>query len=154
MRLVVQRVRRASVDVGVERIAEIGPGALVLVGIARDDDEPLAARMASKLVGLRYFRDEEGRTNRSIIEAGGALLVVSQFTLLADVRKGRRPGFTDAAPPERAVPILDRFVAALRGEGIGVQAGRFGAEMVVELANDGPFTLVIDSDRDLGSGPA
>ena len=154
MRLVVQRVRRAAVDVDGERIAEIGSGALVLVGIERADDEALAQRMAAKLVALRYFRDEEGRTNRSIIEAGGALLVVSQFTLLADVRKGRRPGFTDAAPPEQAVPILDRFVASLRAEGIEVQTGRFGAEMAVELVNDGPFTLVIDSDRDLAGGRA
>ncbi len=102
-------------------------------------------------MGLRYFRDADGRTNRDIGEAGGSLLVVSQFTLLADVRRGRRPGFTDAASPEVAVPLLDRFVARLSAAGVPVQTGRFGAEMAVELVNDGPFTLVLDSDRDLGS---
>jgi D-tyrosyl-tRNA(Tyr) deacylase len=123
----------------------------VLVGIAVGDSPEVVDRMADKLIGLRYFRDAEGRTNLSIADAGGALLVVSQFTLLADVRRGRRPGFTDAAPPELAVPLLERLVERLRAAGTVVQTGRFGAEMAVELVNDGPFTLVLDSERDLGA---
>jgi len=149
MRLVIQRVASASVRVGTETIAQIGPGALVLAGIGAADTPEVIDRMADKLVGLRYFRDVAGRTNRSIDEGGGALLVVSQFTLYADVRRGRRPGFTDAALPEVAVPLLDRFVARIRDSGVTVETGRFGAEMAVDLTNDGPFTLVIDSERDL-----
>ena len=121
----------------------------MLAGVAEGDTEVDADRMADKLVGLRYFEDDEGRTNRSVIEAGGELLVVSQFTLLADLRRGRRPGFTRAAPPDRAVPILERFVTRIRASGVGVETGRFGAAMNVELTNDGPFTLVVDSERDL-----
>ncbi len=151
MRIVVQRAARASVQAGDALLGAIDHGAVVLVGIARDDTPAIVDRMADKLVGLRYFRDADGRTNRDIGEAGGSLLVVSQFTLLADVRRGRRPGFTDAASPEVAVPLLDRFVARLSAAGVPVQTGRFGAEMAVELVNDGPFTLVLDSDRDLGS---
>lgn len=150
MRLVVQRVTRASVRAGEEPLGAIGPGALVLAGIGVDDSAEVVDRMADKLIGLRYFPDAEGRTNLAIADAGGALLVVSQFTLLADVRRGRRPGFTDAAPPELAIPLMDRFVEDLRSSGIAVETGRFGAEMAVELVNDGPFTLVLDSERDLG----
>ena len=150
MRLVVQRVTGASVHVGEELLAEIGKGALVLVGVGAHDTPEVIDRMADKLIGLRYFEDAEGRTNLAIADAGGALLVVSQFTLLADLRRGRRPGFTDAAPPELAIPLIDRFVQRLRASGIDVGTGRFGAEMAVELVNDGPFTLVIDSERDLG----
>jgi D-tyrosyl-tRNA(Tyr) deacylase len=149
MRLVVQRVARASVREGDEMLGEIGGGAMVLVGIASDDTSDVVDRMADKLLGLRYFRDTEGRTNLALADAGGALLVVSQFTLLADLRRGRRPGFTGAALPEVAVPLLDRFVSRLREAGAPVETGRFGAEMAVELVNDGPFTLVIDSERDL-----
>jgi D-tyrosyl-tRNA(Tyr) deacylase len=150
MRLVVQRVSRASVRSGEEPLGEIGAGALVLAAIGVDDTPAIVDRMADKLIGLRYFEDADGRTNLAIADAGGALLVVSQFTLLADVRRGRRPGFTDAALPELAVPLIDRFVERLRSSGVGVQTGRFGADMSVELVNDGPFTLVVDSDRDLG----
>lgn len=150
MRLVVQRVTRASVSAGDEQLAAIGPGAVVLAGIGRGDTEDVVDRMADKLLGLRYFEDSDGRTNLAIGDVGGSLLVVSQFTLYADVRRGRRPGFTDAAAPERAVPLLDRFVERLRGAGIRVQTGRFGAEMAVELVNAGPFTLVLDSEHDLG----
>lgn len=149
MRLVVQRVTRASVRAGGELLGEIGNGALVLVGIGVDDMSDIVDRMADKLIGLRYFADHEGRTNLAIADAGGALLVVSQFTLLADMRRGRRPGFTDAAPPELAVPLLERFVERLRSAAVPVETGRFGAEMAVELVNDGPFTLVLDSERDL-----
>jgi len=149
MRLVVQRVTSASVRVGEELVGEIGGGALVLAGVATGDTREIVDRMADKLVGLRYFRDAEGRTNLAIADAGGSLLVVSQFTLYADVRRGRRPGFTDAALPELAVPLLDRFVQRLRAAGLTVETGRFGAEMAVELVNDGPFTLVLDSKLDL-----
>jgi D-aminoacyl-tRNA deacylase len=134
-----------------ETLGEIGPGAVVLVGVSSDDAPAAVDRMADKLLGLRYFEDAEGRTNRSIDEAGGELLVVSQFTLYADVRRGRRPGFTDAADPVIAVPLIERFVERLRAGGVRVQTGSFGARMTVELSNDGPFTLVIDSDRDLGA---
>jgi len=149
MRLVVQRVSRASARSGSEPLGEIGAGALVLAGIGVADSAEVVDRMADKLIGLRYFEDGEGRTNLGIADTGGALLVVSQFTLYADVRHGRRPGFTDAAPPERAVPLMDRFVQHLRASGVRVETGRFGAAMAVELVNDGPFTLVLDSDRDV-----
>jgi D-tyrosyl-tRNA(Tyr) deacylase len=149
MRLVVQRVTRASVREGDELLGEIGLGAVVLAGIGTDDDDASVDRMTDKLLGLRYFADAEGRTNLAIADVGGAFLVVSQFTLYADVSRGRRPGFTRAAPPEQAVPLIDRFVARLRDTGVPVETGRFGAEMAVELVNDGPFTLALDSDRDL-----
>ncbi len=153
MRLVVQRVRRASVRSGDELLGEIGLGALVLAGIGVDDSPEIVDRMADKLVGLRYFEDEAGRTNLSIADVGGSYLVVSQFTLYADVSRGRRPGFTRAALPDAAAPMVERFVHRLRDAGQRVESGRFGAEMAVELVNDGPFTLVLDSERDLG-GPA
>ncbi len=151
MRLVVQRVTSAAVRVGGETVGEIGPGAVVLAGVSGDDTPDVADRMADKLLGLRYFEDDLGRTNLSITDAGGAFLVVSQFTLYADVRRGRRPGFTDAAPPEVAEPLVDRFVARLRAGGQRVATGRFGAAMEVQLVNQGPFTLVLDSERDLGA---
>jgi D-tyrosyl-tRNA(Tyr) deacylase len=149
MRIVVQRARRAVVRAGDEAIGEIGAGPVVLVGIGHADDESIVDRMADKLLGLRYFRDSEGRTNLSATDVGAAFLVVSQFTLYADIRRGRRPGFTDAAAPERASALVDRFVERLRASGATVATGRFGTEMEVELVNDGPFTLVLDSDRDL-----
>jgi D-aminoacyl-tRNA deacylase len=150
MRLVVQRVTRASVRAGGELLGEIGPGAVVLAGIGADDTPEVVDRMAEKLIGLRYFEDDGGRTNFAIADDGGSFLVVSQFTLYADVRRGRRPGFTRAALPEVAGPFVDRFVERLRSAGLRVETGRFGADMAVELVNDGPFTLVLDSDRDLG----
>ncbi|HLY35118.1 MAG TPA: D-aminoacyl-tRNA deacylase [Candidatus Limnocylindria bacterium] len=155
MRLVVQRARRAVVRTGDEVVGEIGKGAVVLVGIGRHDDPESVRRMADKLIGLRYFEDAEGRTNADLAEARGELLVVSQFTLYADLRRGRRPGFTDAAQPEVAAPLVDAFVAMLRERGATVATGRFGATMTVEVVNDGPFTLLLDSERDLatGSGP-
>lgn len=151
MRLVVQRVRRAAVRAEGEVLGEIGPGAVVLAGIGSMDDPLVADRMADKLAGLRYFPDTDGRTNLTIAEVGGGFLVVSQFTLYGDVRRGRRPGFTDAALPDVAAPLVDRFVARLRELGHHVETGRFGAMMDVELVNDGPFTLVLDSSRDLAS---
>lgn len=149
MRLVVQRVTGASVGIEGSVVAEIGAGAVVLAGIGHEDTPQVVDRMADKLIGLRYFEDGDGRTNLAITDAGGSLLVVSQFTLYADLRRGRRPGFTDAAPPEVAVPLIDRFVARVRSSGIHVETGEFGAEMAVELVNHGPFTLVLDSDQHL-----
>jgi D-aminoacyl-tRNA deacylase len=152
MRLVVQRVTRASVREGDELLGEVGLGAVVLAGVGTDDDAATVDRMADKLLGLRYFADPEGRTNLAIGDVGGAFLVVSQFTLYADVSRGRRPGFTHAALPEHAVPLVDRLVERLRAADVPVETGRFGAEMQIELVNDGPFTLVLDSERDLASG--
>jgi D-tyrosyl-tRNA(Tyr) deacylase len=149
MRLVVQRVLRAEVHSDGAVLGQIGRGAVILVGIGRDDTPDIVDRMADKLVGLRYFTDLEGRTNASIADVGGALLVVSQFTLYADLRRGRRPGFTAAAEPQIAATLVERFVGRLRGLDTAVETGRFGAVMEVELVNDGPFTLIIDSDRDL-----
>lgn len=146
MRLVVQRVTRAAVRVDGSVTGEIGAGAVVLAGIGHADDAAVVDRIADRLVALRYFEDDAGRTNRSILEVRGALLVVSQFTLYADVRHGRRPGFSDAASPELAEPLIERLVSRLRSAGLMVATGRFGTAMELELVNDGPFTLVIDSD--------
>jgi D-aminoacyl-tRNA deacylase len=149
MRLVVQRVASASVSVDGEELGRIGVGALVLIGIAAGDTPDLADGMADKLLGMRYFEDVEGRTNAPIDAVAGSFLVISQFTLLADLRRGRRPGFTRAAAPELAASLVDRFVERLRGAGQRVEVGRFGASMEVTLVNHGPFTLVLDSERDL-----
>jgi D-tyrosyl-tRNA(Tyr) deacylase len=149
MRLVVQRVQRAAVRVDGEVLGDIGPGAVVLAGVGVGDDPTIVDRMADKLAGLRYFADADGRTNLTITDAGGSFLVVSQFTLYGDLRRGRRPGFTDAALPDVAAPLVERFVARLQELGHHVETGRFGAMMDVELVNDGPFTLLLDSARDL-----
>jgi len=145
MRLVVQRVSRAEVRADGVVLGAIGRGAAVLIGIGVGDTPELADRLADRLAGLRYFEDAGGRTNLAIDEVNGAFLVVSQFTLLADLRRGRRPGFAPAAPPEVAEPMVDRFVQRLRDGGRSVATGRFGAEMELELVNDGPFTLVLDA---------
>jgi D-tyrosyl-tRNA(Tyr) deacylase len=148
VRLVVQRVSRAEVRIDGAVVGAIGRGAAVLVGIAAGDTPELAERLADRVVALRYFQDAAGRTNLAIDEVGGEFLVVSQFTLLADLRRGRRPGFALAAPPEVAEPMVDRFVARLREGGRKVATGRFGAEMELELVNDGPFTLLLDAGAD------
>jgi D-tyrosyl-tRNA(Tyr) deacylase len=146
VRALLQRVGRASVAVDGEVIASVGPGLLVLLGVGHDDDEALAASLARRVTELRIFEDEDGRTNRSIIDTGGAALVVSQFTLYADTSRGRRPGFTNAADPAVAERLYQRFAAGLRESGVAdVQTGRFGAEMAVELVNDGPFTIWLDT---------
>ena len=145
MRLVIQRVSRAQVRTGTRLLGEIGRGAAVLVGIGVDDTAEVVDRLADKLLGLRYFEDATGRTNLAIANVDGAYLVVSQFTLLADLSRGRRPGFTNAAPPELAEPMVDHFVQRLRAAGSHVETGRFGAEMELELVNDGPFTLVLEA---------
>jgi D-aminoacyl-tRNA deacylase len=142
---VLQRVSRARVRVGERTTGEIGRGLLLLVGFTSADTDEASAWMAEKLVGLRIFPDDEGKMNRSLDEIGGALLVVSQFTLYGDVRKGRRPSFVDAAPPPVAIPLYERFVAMLRAAAPGrVETGEFGALMDVELVNDGPVTLVLE----------
>jgi D-tyrosyl-tRNA(Tyr) deacylase len=145
LRVVLQRVRRASVTADGQTIASIGSGLLLLVGVAEGDNQATARRLAVKCAELRIFPDDDGRLDRSVVEAGGDALVVSQFTLLADVRRGRRPSFTRAAAPAVAVPLLDAFVAELRACGLSVATGRFGADMQVELVNDGPVTVVVDS---------
>jgi D-tyrosyl-tRNA(Tyr) deacylase len=131
------------VDGGV--VGEIGAGLVVLLGVGPDDDDATADELARKAVELRIFRDEEGRTNRSLLDVGGSALVVSQFTLYADTRRGRRPGFTGAASPDLAERLYLRFADALRALGVTVATGRFGAEMAVELVNDGPFTIWLDT---------
>jgi len=144
MRAVVQRVSRAAVGVAGEAVAGIGAGFLVLLGVAHGDVPADAVALAEKVVGLRVFPDDEERMNRSIGENGGSVLVVSQFTLLADVTRGRRPSFTGAADPAAAAPLVEAFAAAVARAGIPVALGRFGAHMDVELVNDGPVTLVIE----------
>ncbi len=145
MKVVLQRVSRASVTVADRTVGAIDAGLLILVGVADGDTEAQAESLAAKVSGLRIFADAEGRFNESVRDIGGAALVVSQFTLHADVRKGRRPGFTAAARPEVAEPLVDHFAQALRSYGLPVETGEFGAMMSVELVNDGPFTIVIDS---------
>lgn len=151
MRLVIQRVSRAQVRAGSALLGEIGRGAAVLVGIGVDDTPEVVDRLADKLLGLRYFEDSTGRTNLAIDEVDGAYLVVSQFTLLADLSRGRRPGFTGAARPDLAEPLVERFVERLRAAGCRVETGRFGAEMELELVNDGPFTLVLEAGPEAAS---
>ena len=143
MKAWIQRVEEASVEIAGERVAEIGAGYLVLLGVTHDDDEAKADFIASRIAGLRIFEDEMGKINRSIEDISGSVLVVSQFTLYADTSHGRRPGFSDAARPEKAEPLYERVVAALRSKlGAGrVCTGRFGAEMKVRLLNDGPFSV-------------
>ena len=145
MRALVQRVSRAEVRVGNDVVGSIGAGLLVLLGVGRDDDAAVAVALARRICELRIFADDAGRTNRSLVDVGGAMLVVSQFTLYADTRRGRRPGFTAAALPELAMPLYERFCAAVEDGGVTVARGRFGAEMAVELVNDGPFTIWVDT---------
>ncbi len=150
MRAVLQRVDRASVSVESsgqdEVIGCIARGLLILLGVARGDSPIDAERLAKKTAELRIFPDDDGRFNRSLLDSGGAALVVSQFTLLADTRRGRRPSFIDAAPPEDAEPLVSGYVEALRALGVDVQTGRFGAHMVVALENNGPVTIVLESE--------
>ena len=144
MRAVIQRVSKASVSVDGETTGAIGTGLLVLAGVAADDTERDAEVLAGKIVGLRIFPDEDHKMNRSIADAGGSVLLVSQFTLLADFRKGRRPAFTAAAPPQAAEQLLDVLAVSIEAEGVAVEHGRFGAMMDVSLVNDGPVTIIID----------
>lgn len=147
MRAVVQRVSSARVEVAGKPVGSIGTGLLAFVGVARDDVDDDARITASKIAGLRVFNDDDGAMNRSLLDVGGGVLAVSQFTLYGDVRKGRRPSFVDAAPGEIAQPLFDRVVELLRRDGIAVETGVFGASMQVELTNDGPVTILIDSRK-------
>jgi D-aminoacyl-tRNA deacylase len=146
MRALVQRVSRASVSVGGEVRSSIGLGYLLLVGVGRGDEAAQVDRLADKIVGLRNFRDADGKTNLAIADVDGEALVVSQFTLYADTRKGRRPSFVYAADPEEAAELVEAFAAALEARGLKVARGVFGAEMEVELVNDGPFTMWLDAE--------
>ncbi len=147
MRAVVQRVGRAQVSVGEEGVGKIDAGLLVLLGVGKDDTSADAEYLASKVVGLRIFEDENGKMNRSVVEAGGAVLAVSQFTLYGDVRKGQRPSFDEAAPPQLANELYEFFVRKIREAGVPCETGRFQAMMQVELVNDGPVTILLDSKR-------
>lgn len=144
MRAVVQRVSRAAVTVDGSLIAEIGVGLVVLIGVGDGDTERDASALADKIVGMRIFRDDEGLMNRSVVDVGGAVLVVSQFTLLADLRKGRRPSFTGAADPEGAETLVASVADGIAASGVEVGSGVFGALMELELVNDGPVTIVVD----------
>jgi len=145
MRAVIQRVSRARVSVAGEEVGRIGPGLAVLLGIAATDGTAEADWLIDKILDLRIFQNSEGKFDRSLRDTGGELLVVSQFTLIADTRKGRRPSFVGAARPEHAIPLYEYFLEGARGRGTTTAAGRFGASMQVELVNDGPVTIVLDS---------
>jgi D-tyrosyl-tRNA(Tyr) deacylase len=145
MRAVVQRVKQSTVKTDNEIVGQIGSGLLVLLGVAKGDTAKDADYLANKIINLRIFEDEDRKMNRSLLETGGELLAVSQFTLLADCRKGRRPSFIEAAEPEKATDLYETFVNMVRAKGVAVQTGRFRAIMEVALINDGPVTIIIDS---------
>jgi len=145
MRLVLQRVKSGRVSVAGHAVAEIGTGFVILLGIGPNDGEAQARLLSEKIANLRVFEDEGGKMNRSLLDIGGQVLVVSQFTLYADTRKGRRPSFTDAALPDIASPLVDRFAELLRQQGVPTQTGEFGAHMLVEIANDGPVTIWLEA---------
>ena len=147
MRAVVQRVTAAKVEVGNQAVGEIGGGLLVLLGVAREDEQVDADYLADKIIHLRVFRDEAGKMNGSLVDTGGAMLVVSQFTLYGDARKGRRPSYIDAAEPEKANALYEYFVGRVRAQGIKVETGVFQAMMQVHLVNDGPVTILLDSRK-------
>jgi D-tyrosyl-tRNA(Tyr) deacylase len=147
MRVVIQRVSQGRVSVEGQVVGEIGPGLVILLGAGHGDGQPEADRLANKVANLRIFADAQGKTNLSILDVGGEALVISQFTLYADCRKGRRPSFVHAAAPDVAAPLVDYFADRLRQAGVRhVETGEFGAMMLVEIHNDGPFTIVLDSD--------
>jgi D-tyrosyl-tRNA(Tyr) deacylase len=145
MRLVLQRVKSGSVLVAGHAVAEIGNGLVILLGIGPGDGEEQARSLSEKITNLRIFEDEQGKMNRSLLEVGGQAIVVSQFTLYADARKGRRPSFTGAALPEVARPLVERFAELLREQGVPTQTGEFGAHMLVEIENDGPVTIWLEA---------
>src|SRR5574339_891141 len=144
MRTLLQRVSKASVTVEGQTIASIGKGLLILLGVGHGDGEEQARFLAEKIANLRIFEDEQGKTNLSVLDVQGEAILVSQFTLYADSRKGRRPSFTDAALPEVAEPLVDRFIELLRGHGVPTYTGQFGAHMLVEIHNDGPVTIWLE----------
>jgi D-tyrosyl-tRNA(Tyr) deacylase len=144
MRAVVQRVKQGSVTIAGKRVAEIGPGMVILLGVGPEDGEAQAQALARKIAMLRIFSDTEDKMNLSLLDTKGAAIVVSQFTLYANTRKGNRPSFVEAAPPEIASPLVDRFAELLREQGVPTQTGEFGADMLVEIANDGPVTILLE----------
>jgi D-aminoacyl-tRNA deacylase len=146
VRALLQRTTGATVTVAGEAVGAIGGGLVVLLGVGPADDDATADALARRIIEMRIFRDAEGRTNSSLVDVGGAVLLISQFTLFADTRRGRRPGFTGAASPEQAERLYERVAARLRGLGVDVATGRFGEEMAVQLTNDGPFTIWLDTD--------
>ena len=146
MRVVLQRVSQGSVHVDGETVAEIEHGLVILTGIGPEDGEAQAQYLAEKIANLRIFADEQGKTNLSLLDVKGAAIVVSQFTLYADTRKGRRPSFVNAAPPELAEPLVEKFAEMLRQQGVPTQTGEFGAEMLVNIQNDGPVTIWMERD--------
>lgn len=147
MRAVVQRVKETAVEVDGRRVGAIGPGLLIFLGVGREDDDTDVRYLADKCAGLRIFEDADGKMNRSVVDVGGEAMVVSQFTLLGDARKGKRPSFVAAARPEEAVPLYEAFVARLRDHGLTVATGEFQAMMDVSLVNDGPVTILLDSRK-------
>ena len=147
MRAVLTRAKSASVTVDGSVIGQIGQGFLILLGVTHEDTEAQAVKLADKLMGLRIFEDENGKMNRSLEDVGGQVLVVSQFTLYGNCKKGRRPEFLAAARPEIAIPLYEKFIALCRDKGFSVETGEFGAEMLVESVNDGPVTLIVDTDQ-------
>lgn len=148
MKIVLQRVSEAGVTVNGQTIGRIGLGLVLLVGIGHDDTESQTRYLAGKCLHLRIFEDEQGKMNRSVLEVAGEILAISQFTLYGDTRKGRRPSFTEAAPPDKAEPLYEHFVAILRESGLRVETGRFGARMSVKIHNDGPVTMILESERE------
>jgi len=146
MRVVVQRVEKGKVNVDDHTVAEIGRGVVILLGIGPDDGEEQARYLAEKIANLRIFADEEGKTNLSLLDIGGEAIIVSQFTLYADTRKGRRPSFVKAAPPEVAEPLVERFAGLMGAQGVPTQTGQFGAKMLVEIFNDGPVTIWMERE--------
>jgi D-tyrosyl-tRNA(Tyr) deacylase len=145
MKIVLQRVSKAQVTVDGQTVGQIGRGLVLLIGIGHEDGEEQARYLSEKCLNLRIFEDDAGKMNRSVLDIGGEVLAISQFTLYGDTRKGRRPGFTDAAPPEQAEPLYERFVELLRAAGVNVETGRFGARMSVRIHNDGPVTLILEA---------
>jgi len=144
MRALIQRVSSGRVSVDDQTIAQVGQGLVILLGIGHGDGEEQAVYLAEKIANLRIFEDDQGKTNLSVLDVGGEAIVVSQFTLYADTRKGRRPSFTDAADPEIAAPLVERFAELFRGQGVPTQTGQFGAHMLVEIDNDGPVTIWLE----------
>jgi len=145
MRALLQRVSKASVSVDGETVGAIGPGLAILLGVGKSDTEKDSDWLAAKCAGLRIFEDDEGKMNRSLLDTGGEALIISQFTLCGDARKGRRPSYADAAPPETAIPLYEKFIAEIENRGIRVATGVFGAMMEVDIHNSGPVTIVVDT---------
>lgn len=147
MKAIIQRVRRSSVTIDGTVVGKIGPGLTLLLGVTESDTEKQCDYLAEKAVNLRIFEDDAGKMNRSLLDIGGEMLIISQFTLCADCRKGRRPSFIAAARPEQAVPLYERFIAQVQTQGVQTASGQFGADMLVSIENDGPVTIILDTEE-------